>query len=420
MGLRSYIITRILLTIPTLLLLLTMVFLIMRVLPGDPVALFFEKRGSPAEMEAMRHILGLDKPLWAQYADYIWGIVDVNYFLTHGYPNLGKSMQTFEEVGGQIFSAFPATLELAIYSMIIASVIGILLGVVASKSYNSILDHLIRGFGTVTYAVPVFFLGIVFQLIFGVYLRWLPTGLRLSASVEPPSGLTIILSTPSGGFLYHFFFSSIAGLTISAICIAILKIKRVKFRFKGIVISLAVFLLTWIFYAYASWYFVLAGKLQISTGLYTIDSLLEGNLVKFFESVKALLLPSLTLGIILSGIFVRLTRTNMLETLRFDFVTAAKARGLKESTVTYGYALRNAFLPILTMMGLQFAMLLGGAILTETTFSWPGLGRYIVQRIYFRDYTAIQGAVVMFGLFVTLVSLIVDILYAYFDPRIRL
>jgi peptide/nickel transport system permease protein len=156
------------------------------------------------------------------------------------------------------------------------------------------------------------------------------------------------------------------------------------------------------------------------TGLYTIDSLLQGNLFKFFESLKALLLPSLTLGIILSGMFVRMTRTNMLETLRLDFVTAAKARGLKESTVTYGYALRNAFLPILTMMGLQFAILLGGAILTETTFSWPGLGRYIVDRINFRDYTAIQGAVVMFGLFVTLVSLVVDILYAYLDPRIRL
>jgi peptide/nickel transport system permease protein len=154
--------------------------------------------------------------------------------------------------------------------------------------------------------------------------------------------------------------------------------------------------------------------------LYTVDSLLQGNFVKFFESSKALILPSLTLGLILSGIFIRLTRTNMLETLRLDFVTAARARGLKDSTVTYGYALRNAFLPILTMVGLQFAMLLGGAILTETTFSWPGLGRYIVQRINFRDYTAIQGAVVMFGLFVALVSLIVDILYAYVDPRIRM
>jgi len=345
MGLRSYIIMRILLTIPTLLLLLSMVFVIMRILPGDPVALHFEKKADPETMEAMRRVLGLDKPLWEQYINYLWGLVDVGYFLEHGYPSLGKSMQTFEEVGGQIFSAFPATLELAIYSMVIASVMGILLGVISSKSYNSLLDHLIRGSGIVTYAVPVFFLGIIFQLIFGVYLGWLPTGQRIDPNISPPATIT---------------------------------------------------------------------------GLYTIDSLLEGNLSKFFESLKALILPSLTLGIILSGIFVRLTRTNMLETLRLDFVTAAKARGLKESTVTYGYALRNAFLPILTMMGLQFAMLLSGAILTETTFSWPGLGRYMYQRISFRDYTAIQGAVVMFGLFVTLVSLVVDILYAYFDPRIRL
>jgi ABC-type dipeptide/oligopeptide/nickel transport system permease component len=304
--------------------------------------------------------------------------------------------------------------------MIIASTIGILLGVVASESYNSVIDHLVRGLGTVTYAIPVFFLGIVFQLIFGVYLRWLPTGLRISPAVEPPSGLIVSLSLPSWSFLFHFLLSSIAGLALSAICVAFLKRRHVRFRYKGIIISVAIFLFAWIVYAYASWHFMAAGQLQISTGLYTVDSLLEGNLGKFFESVKALILPSLTLGIILSGIFIRLTRTNMLETLRLDFVTAAKARGLRQSTVTYGYALRNAFLPILTMMGLQFAMLLGGAILTETTFSWPGLGRYIVQRINFRDYTAIQGAVVMFGLFVALVSLVVDVLYAYLDPRIRL
>jgi peptide/nickel transport system permease protein len=121
----------------------------------------------------------------------------------------------------------------------------------------------------------------------------------------------------------------------------------------------------------------------------------------------------------LSGVFIRLTRSNMLETLRLDFVTAARARGLKESSVVYGYALRNAFLPILTMMGLQFAMLLGGAILTETTFSWPGLGRYLVDRISFRDYTAIQGTVIFFGILVAVVNLFVDILYAYLDPRIR-
>jgi peptide/nickel transport system permease protein len=345
MGLRSYVITRVILTIPTLLLLLTAVFLVMRVLPGDPVALHFEKKGDPGDIERLRRIMGMDKPLWQQYINYIGGLVDIGYFLQHKYPNLGKSMyQTSEEVGGQIFSAFPATLELAIYATIIASVLGITLGVVSSKSYGKLPDHLIRNFGTITYAIPVFFLGIIFQLIFGVYLGWLPTGQRIS-NVAPPTTIT---------------------------------------------------------------------------GLYTIDSILQGDIIRLVESVRALLLPSLTLGIVLSGVFLRLTRANMLETLRLEFVTAARARGLQESTVTYGYALRNAFLPVLTMMGLQFSMLLGGAVLTETTFSWPGLGKYIVDRINFRDYTAIQGAVVMFGLFVTLVSLIVDVLCAYLDPRIRL
>lgn len=346
LGLRTYVITRIILTIPTLLLLLTAVFLVMRVLPGDPVALHFEKKATPEQIEQLRHLLGMDRPLWAQYVDYLVGIFDIQYFLQHGYPNLGRSMhQTSEEVGGQIFSAFPATFELAIYSTIIASLMGILLGAVSAKKYNSVSDHVIRGFGVVTYAIPVFFLGIVFQMVFGVYLGWLPTGLRISPRIDFPAPIT---------------------------------------------------------------------------GLYTIDSLLEGNIIKFVESVKALILPSLTLGIILSGVFLRLTRTNMLETLRLEFVTAAKARGLSDDTVTYGYALRNAFLPVLTMMGLQFALLLSGAILTETTFSWPGLGRYIYERIGYRDYTAIQGAVVMFGLFVTVVSLVVDLLYAYLDPRIRL
>ncbi len=159
---------------------------------------------------------------------------------------------------------------------------------------------------------------------------------------------------------------------------------------------------------------------RIRTGLYTIDSILEGSPTKLVETWRYLFLPSVTLGLVLCGIFIRLTRNNMLETLRLDFVTAARARGLEENKVIWGYALRNAFLPVLTMMGLQFAALLGGAILTETTFSWPGLGRYLVDRISFRDYTAIQGTVVLFGLMVALVSLIVDILYAYLDPRIRL
>jgi peptide/nickel transport system permease protein len=323
--------------------LLTTVFLILRVLPGDPVLLHFEKMENPAAMAAMRAQLGLDKPLWAQYFDYVVGIFR---------GDLGKSMQDFSPVARQIFSAFPATLELAICSMVIAVLIGVFLGVESSEAYNKPKDQGIRVFGIVTYAIPVFFLGMILQMIFGVALHWLPVGGRIAPTMEP-TGLNL-------------------------------------------------------------------GNLHFSTGLYTVDSLLEGNVYKFVLTLKYLLLPSLTLGLVLCGIFIRLTRSNMLETLRLDFVTAAKARGLKESTVTYGYAFRNAFLPVLTMMGLQFAMLLGGAVLTETTFSWPGLGRYLIDRINFRDYTAIQGAVVVFGIFVSLVSLGIDLLYAYLDPRIRL
>jgi len=323
--------------------LLTTVFLIMRVLPGDPVLLHFEKMENPALIAEMRIRLGLDKPLPVQYVDYLIGLFR---------GDLGKSMQDYSSVGQQVFSAFPATLELAIFSMAIAVLIGVLLGVESSKAYNSPKDHLIRVFGIVTYAIPVFFLGMILQMIFGVGLHWLPIGGRTYQTMVP-TGLSI-------------------------------------------------------------------GSLHFSTGLYTVDSLLEGNIVKFGTSLKYLFLPSLTLGLALCGIFVRLTRSNMFETLRLDFVTAAKARGLKDSTVTYSYALRNAFLPVLTMMGLQFALLLGGAVLTETTFSWPGLGRYLIDRINFRDYTAIQGVVVVFGLFVSIVSLGIDLLYAYLDPRIRL
>ena len=326
-----------------ILILLTTVFIVMRVLPGDPVQMHFEKMATPETVNNMRIMLGLNKPIWAQYLDYIVGLFR---------GDLGKSMQDFSPVGQQIFSAFPATLELAICSMLVAVLVGIFLGVEASKSYNKPKDYVIRVFGIITYAIPVFFLGMILQMIFGVWLHWLPTGGRIAPGIVP-TGINI-------------------------------------------------------------------GGVHIQTGLYTVDSLLEGNLVKFVNSIKYLLLPSLTLGLVLCGVFIRLTRTNMFETMRLDFVTAAKARGLKESTVTYRYALRNAFLPVLTMMGLQFALLLGGAVLTETTFSWPGLGRYLVDRISFRDYTAIQGAVVVFGIFVSIVSLAVDLLYAYLDPRIRL
>jgi peptide/nickel transport system permease protein len=343
MSLKAYIIARVLLTIPMIMLLLTFVFLIIRVLPGDPASLHFEKNVDPATLLAFKKQLGLDKPLPVQYFDYLVA-------LAHG--DFGRSMQDFSPVSQQIFSAFPATLELAISATIIMIGLGVFLGAVAGRHYDTMTDHSIRIFGITFYAIPVFFLGEVLIMVFGIYLRWFPAGGRMYPGITP------------------------LGLSI--------------------------------------------GRAHYATGLYVLDSLLEGNLEKLSYSIRYLFLPSVALGLVLCGIFIRLTRSNMLETLQLDFVAAARARGLKERTVVYGYALRNAFLPILTMMGLQFAALLAGAVLTETTFSWPGLGRYLVDRISFRDYTAIQGVVVFFGLIVAAVSLVVDILYAYLDPRIRL
>jgi peptide/nickel transport system permease protein len=326
-----------------LLLTLTIVFLVMRVLPGDPVALRFEKTADPALMAAWRHVLGLDVPIWQQYWNYLVGI-------SHG--DLGKSLVTLEPVTNQIVSRFPATLELTSYSFIVAVVVGILFGSTASRKPYGKVDGSIKLYGIMIYAFPVFFLGMILQLIFGIWLHVLPVGGRIETGVIP-QGLTL-------------------------------------------------------------------GSFHLQTGLYTVDSLLAGNFGQFFLALKYLLLPSVTLGLVISGVFVRMTRSNMIETFKMEFVTAARARGLRENTVVYGYALRNALLPIVTIMGLQFALLLSGAVLTETEFNILGLGTYLVDRINFRDYTAVQGTVVFLALMISVVSLVVDVLYAYFDPRIRL
>jgi peptide/nickel transport system permease protein len=234
----------------------------------------------------------------------------------------------------------------------VAVIVGILLGSAAARRAGEKVDAVVKLYGILIYAFPVFFLGMLLQLIFGIWLGWLPVGGRFDVG-SIPQGLTI-------------------------------------------------------------------GSFHLQTGLYTLDSLLSGNLGQFLTALKYLLLPSITLGLVISGIFVRMTRSNMLETMKMEFVTAARARGLKESTVVYGYALRNALLPVVTIMGLEFALLLSGAVLTETEFNILGLGTYLVDRITFRDYTAVQGTVVFLAILISFTSLIVDVLYAYLDPRIRL
>jgi peptide/nickel transport system permease protein len=324
-----------------ILLLVTIVFLIVRVLPGDPALLHFGKQVNPRALAEVKHSLGLDVPIYVQYLNYIVGLFQ---------GNLGIAFSNEQPVAPQVLSAFPATLELSICAMIVAVSVGVVLGVRSSRKYGSLQDTVIRTFGVVMYSVPVFFSGLILIAIFAIGLHVLPSGERISALT--PTGATIL-------------------------------------------------------------------GMHIQTGLYTVDSLLALNFGEFVDAVRHLILPSLALGLYISAVFLRITRSNMLETLGQEYVTAARARGLRERTVLYGYGLRNGLLPVLTIMGLEFAGLLGGAILTETTFAWNGLGTYIVTAITDRDYIAIQGATIFFGIIVAIVSLVVDILYAYLDPRIR-
>jgi len=318
-----------------IIILLSIIFIVLRVMPGDPVLAMLGDKAPMQQVEAMRHQLGLDRPLYIQFLDYVSNLARGDF---------GNSLIWGKRpVIVEIFEHFPATLELTITSMIVMLLVGVLTGAQAAYRRNSLADYSLRTYGIVIYALPIFWFGMILQLIFGVYLKWLPIAGRIDPFLSP----------------------------------------------RGV------------------------------TGLYTIDSLIAGNLLGFVSAVQHLILPSLTLGLVLSGIFTRLTRVHMLDVLRQDFVTAARARGLKENTVLYKHALKNAFIPILTMIGLQFALLLAGAVLTESTFSWPGMGSYLVERISYRDFPAIQGAVVFFAILVAAVSVTVDMIYAYLDPRIR-
>ncbi len=335
-NLLRYIITRIFLTIPMLFFLLTLVFIILRIMPGDPVSAMLGAHAPESVIEQKKEELGLNKPIGAQYIDYLNQLIHFD---------LGDSMIFKQKVIVPIKEKLPATVELTVFGMLFTLVFGVFLGAYAASKRRTGRDFSIRLYANVVYCIPVYWMGLMLQLVFGVWLGWLP----ISGRVSP----RILVSTFE------------------------------------------------------------------NTGFYTIDTLLSGDLHAFIDVMIHLILPSVTLGIVLSGIFVRLTRANMLDVLRSEYILAARARGIPERRVVYKHALKNAFIPILTMMGLQFALLLAGAILTEMTFSWPGMGRLLMERIYLRDYPTIQGVIVVFALFVSLVSLLVDIIYAIIDPRVK-
>jgi len=335
-ALQSYIIVRLLLAPLMLWTITTLVFLLLRATPGDPVDAILGPKASVEAREALRSQLGLDLSLWQQYLNYLGKLFNFD---------LGTSLTSRGESVWQIISNyFPATVELAFCSMAIALIVGVSVGAISATRPNTIFDVIGRLFGIITYAVPPFWAGMLFQLIFAVQLGWFPLGTRYPLSDSTPQNIT---------------------------------------------------------------------------GLYMVDSLLTFNLPQFFTALHYLALPSLTLGILLSGIFERIVRVNLQQTLRADYVEAARARGISERRILWSHALKNAMIPVITVLGLTLASLLGGAILTEVTFSWPGLANRLYEAITLRDYPTVQGIVVFFAGIVVIASIAIDILNAYIDPRIR-
>ncbi len=343
-SLRNFVVTRLMLTLPMVFILLTLVFTVLRILPGDPVSSELGPRGSAELKTMLKAELDLDKPIYVQYVNYLGKILKLD---------LGHSMvEAKRPVIDELSERMPATLELIIPSFILMLLISVLPGALAAHRHRKAIDYILRMWSIISYSMPIFWLGLMLQLIFAVQLHWFPIDHRLDA------GLQAQLATQIAQLPFH-------------------------------------------------------------TNMMLIDTLLAGNVPAFLSAISHLILPVITLSTVLSGVFLRLTRVNMIETLQQDFITASRARGVPEKTVVYRHALRNAFIPVLTLLGLQLATLLAGAVLTETTFSWEGMGLYLFSRITQRDYTAVQGVVTVFAIFVAVTSLLVDVLYAFVDPRIR-
>ncbi|MEM4800624.1 MAG: ABC transporter permease, partial [Acidilobaceae archaeon] len=303
-----YVFYRLFLYVPTLLIILLVVFILMRALPGDPIRVMYGEFDPPPEVrEELEKKLGLDRPLLAQYVLYVMRVLQGDW---------GKSVGTGEPVLQLVLRRFQATLELTVASIVIATVVGLSMALISVGKPNSLIDKTIRVLSVASYSIPVFWWGLVLILIFAVYLQLLPPGER-------------------GG-------------------------------------------------------------------------------------LKHLILPAITLGVVNFGMIARVSRASMLETATQDYVIAARARGLSEFKVILGYIMRNAIVPIITIIGLRFGILMGGAVITETVFKYPGIGSMIYDAILARDYPVVFGGILFVAIVVMTVNLLIDILYYLVDPRVKL
>ncbi len=310
------------------------VFVAMRLIPGDPVEVMMGERATTAEIAAVRTRLGLDQPWPAQFARFLRRAVVGDF---------GRSLRTQETVLSEIGQALPVTVELSLLSIALAAVVGVAAGVIAATRHHSWFDNFTMVGVLVGISMPVFWTGLLLMMVGAVFLSWFP----------------------------------VSGLLDEGI------------RFQRI------------------------------TGLYLLDSLLTRNGPAFRSALAHYALPTITLASIPVAIIARMSRSAMLEEVRKEYVTTARSKGLAERAVTFKHALRNALLPVVTVVGLQFGGLLSGAVLTETIFALPGLGRLAVVSIFSRDYPVIQGIAVVAATLFVAINLLVDLLYLVLDPRIR-
>jgi peptide/nickel transport system permease protein len=346
----TYVVRRVLGLVPVLFGVSLLLFLITRLIPGDPAVAMLGQRASADALAALREDLGLTLPVWFNWGALaergLPGLFDSQYFKYMGdllQGDLGRSVFSRIPVAESLGVRFPATLELALAAMVFALLIGIPAGVYAALHRGRLPDTIIMTIALSGVSFPVFWLAIILIYVFAVTLGWLPPSSRIGVNVE----LTEI------------------------------------------------------------------------TNLYILDAVLTRNWTALWDVLRHLLLPAIALGTIPLAIVVRMTRSSMLEVLSQDYVRTARSKGVGERAVVNKHALRNALLPVVTVVGLSFGTLLSGAILTETVFSWPGIGRWVYDAIGARDYPIIQGGVLFVAVTFATVNLLVDLSYALIDPRIQ-
>lgn len=354
-----YLARRLALLLPTFVGISMFTFILLRLIPGDPTQIMLGERATAIQVATARASQGLDQPILVQYLDYLTGLLRGDW---------GRSIVSNLPVTSELAQRLPATIELAVAAMVIACTLGIPIGVLAARRRNSPLDWLSSSSTLVGVSVPLFWLGLLLSYLFAYQLGWLPPSGRLTVGVE---------------------------------------MANLRETYESTMTSQA---------SFGAWLNQGSG---ILANFYVLNSLLTANLRGFLDSLSHLLLPALTLSVVPLAIIVRITRSSMLETLSQDYVRTARAKGLSERKVLLAHAIRNAGPLVLVVIAWQLGALLSGAILTETIFSWPGIGQLVVDRVLARDYPVVQGVVLVSALLFVLVNLLADVGSKILDPRIR-